>query len=63
LDVIDALANPFIPIHAAFHVELDASELHVYIFIVENWVPGEEVKVKRIDFELTLEGYKGEAEL
>lgn len=48
LDIVDALPNPFIPIHAAVGVELDAPQLKGYILVVEDWVSGKEVKVKRI---------------
>lgn len=61
--IIDALPDPFVPIHAAVGVELHAPQLQVDVLIVGHWVSGEEVKVKGVYFELVLEGYKGDAQL
>jgi hypothetical protein len=58
LNIVDALSNPFIPIHSIICVEFDTAQLHAEHFIVEDRIPREEVKIEWIDFKLALEDNK-----
>lgn len=61
--IIDALSDPFVPIHPAISVELHAAQLQVDVLVVGDWVPREEVKIEGVDRQPVLEGYKGDAQL
>ncbi len=45
------------------HHKLYATQLHAQHFVVEYGIPGEEIKIEWIDFELALEDNKWNAEL
>lgn len=63
LDVVNALADPLVPVHAVIGVELDAAKLHGEGLVVEDGVPREEVEIEGIDLEPVLEDDEGQSQL
>ena len=63
LDIVDALTNPFVPIHAVISIELHAAELHGECFIIEDGIPWKKVKIKWVYLESAIEHHQRQTQL
>jgi len=63
LDIVDALTNPFVPIHAIISIELDAAELHGECLIIEDGIPWKKIKIEWVYLESAIEHHQRQTQL